>query len=101
MVSLDFAPAHTPVEQPPSQLLPPSEADSSNLDCTNTVDQRTLTNQMEEALDSEVGRLLVATGLATSGHGKLIYNPRATNTVIVMVTDNGSLRSVVKLPFDG
>jgi len=102
MVSLDFATAHTPVEQPPSQLLPPSEADSSNLDCTNTVDQRTLTHQMEEALDSEVGRLLVATGLATSGqNGKLIYNPRATNTVIVMVTDNGSLGSVVKLPFDG
>jgi hypothetical protein len=102
MVSLDFATAHTPVEQPPSQLLPPGEADSSNLDCSNTIDQRTLTNQMEEALDSEVGRLLVATGLATSGpNGKLIYNPRATNTVIVMVTDNGSLGSVVKLPFQG
>src|SRR6202158_2539701 len=102
MVSLDFATAHTPVEQPPSQLLPPGEADSSNLDCSNTVDQRTLTNQMEEALDSEVGRLLVATGLATrSQSGKLVYNPRATNTVIVMVTDNGSLGSVVKLPFDG
>jgi len=102
MVSLDFATAHTPVMQPPSQLLPPGEADTSNLDCFNSVDQRTLTNQMEEALDAEVGRLLVATGLASRGRdGQLIYRPRATNTVIVMVTDNGSLGSVVKAPFDG
>jgi len=102
MVSLDFATVHTPVMQPPSQLLPPGEADTSNLDCANSLDQRTLTNQMEEALDTEVGRLLVATGLAGRGqNGQLIYRPRATNTVIVMVTDNGSLGSVVKAPFDG
>jgi arylsulfatase A-like enzyme len=57
---------------------------------------------MEEALDIEVGRLLVATGLASRGqNGQLIYRPRATNTVVVMVTDNGSLGSVVKIPFDG
>ena len=67
MVSLSFATAHTPVMQPPTQLLPPSEADTSNLDCSNSLDQRVITNQMEEALDSEVGRLLVATGLASRG----------------------------------
>ena len=40
---------------------------------------------MEEALDSEVGRLLVATGLASRGpSGQLIYRPKKTNTVIVM-----------------
>ena len=102
MVSLDFATAHTPVMQPPSQLLPPGEADTSNLDCSNSIEQRALTNQMEEALDLEVGRLLVATGLASRGQsGQLIYHPRETNTVIVLVTDNGSLGSVVKAPFDG
>ena len=42
-------------------------ADTSNLDCSNSIDQRNLTNQMEEALDTEVGRLLVATGLASRG----------------------------------
>jgi hypothetical protein len=56
---------------------------------------------MEEALDSEVGRLLVATGLASRGqNGQLIYRPQQTNTVIVMVSDNGSLGTVVKAPFD-
>ncbi len=102
MVSLDFATAHTPIMQPPIELLPPTEADTSNLDCSNSIAQRVLTNQMEEALDAEVGRLLVATGLASRGqNGQLIYHPRLTNTVIVMVTDNGSLGSVVKAPFDG
>jgi hypothetical protein len=102
MVSVDFATAHTPVMQPPSQLQTPGEPDTSNLDCSNPVDQRVLTNQMEEALDTEVGRLLVSSGLATRGsNGQLIYKPRATNTDIVLVTDNGSLGSVVKLPFDG
>ena len=65
MASVAFATAHTPVMQPPSQLLPSAEADSSNLDCSNSIQQRILTNQMEEALDTEVGRLLVSTGLAS------------------------------------
>jgi hypothetical protein len=101
MVSLAFATAHTPVMQPPAQLLPPGEPDTSNLDCANSLDQRVVTNQMEEALDSEVGRLLVSTGLASRGpNGQLIYHPQQTNTVIVLVTDNGSLGTVVKAPFD-
>jgi len=101
MVSLAFATAHTPVMQPPAQLLQPAEPDTSNLDCSNSLDQRVVTNQMEEALDSEVGRLLVATGLASRGQsGQLIYHPQQTNTVIVLVTDNGSLGTVVKAPFD-
>ena len=101
IASVAFATAHTPVLQPPESLLPPAEPDTSNLDCSGTVDQRTLTNQMEEALDAEVGRLLVATGLASSGQcGRLIYHPKKSNTVVVLVTDNGSLGSVVKVPFD-
>ena len=102
VVSVAFATAHTPVQQPPESLLPAAEPDTSNLDCSSTIDQRTLTNQMEEALDTEVGRLLVATGLATRGpDGQLVYHPKKTNTVIALVTDNGSLGSVVKAPFDG
>ena len=101
MASVAFATAHTPVMQPPSQLLPSSEADTSNLDCSNSIQQRILTNQMEEALDTEVARLLVSTGLASRGpSGRLIYHPRATNTYLIFVTDNGSTASVVKPPFD-
>jgi hypothetical protein len=101
MVSLSFATTHTPLVQPPVQTLPSAEPDSSNLDCGDTVDQRILSNQMEEALDFEIGRFLTATGLATSGlGGQLIYDPRKTNTYVIFVADNGSLGAVVKLPFD-
>ncbi|MGH7934323.1 MAG: hypothetical protein ACREQN_14340 [Candidatus Binataceae bacterium] len=101
MASVMFATAHTPLMQPPSQLLPSSEADTSNLDCADLKDQGVLSNQMEEALDREVGRLLVATGLASlNPKGQLIYSPKNTNTYIILVTDNGSTGTVVKPPFD-
>ncbi len=101
MASVAFATAHTPVMQPPSQLLPSSEMDTSNLDCSDMTQQRVLTNQMEEALDTEVARLLVSTGLASRGPtGQLVYHPKETGTYIIFVTDNGSTPAAVKLPFD-
>ena len=101
MVSLAFASVHTPVMQPPSQLLPAAAPDSSNLDCANSNQQRILTNEMEEALDLEVGRFLVAIGLASRApNGQLIYHPQETNTYVIFVTDNGSTGTVVKVPFD-
>ncbi len=101
MVSLAFAAVHTPVMQPPSQLLPAVEPDSSNLDCANSTQQRILTNEMEEALDMEVGRFLVTIGLASRApNGQLIYQPQKTNTYVIFVTDNGSNGTSVKLPFD-
>ena len=101
MASVALATAHTPVMQPPSQLLPASEPDSSNLDCTNSIQQRALTNQMEEAFDTDVQRLLVSTGLASRGaNGQLIYHPNQTNTYIIFVADNGSTPAAVKTPFD-
>jgi len=101
MAVLSFATAHAPVMQPPSQLLPSNEPDSSNLDCASNLDQRIISNQMEEALDFEVGRFMVELGLATRApNGDLLYNPRASNTYVIFVTDNGSNGAVVKQPFD-
>lgn len=101
MVTLAFASVHTPVMQPPIQLLPTTEPDSSNLDCANPTAQRILTNEMEEALDFEVGRFLVAIGIASrSPNGQLIYRPRETDTYVILVTDNGTTGTVVKVPFD-
>ncbi len=100
MASVTFAIAHTPLMQPPSQLVPASEPDTSNLDCTDLVDQNIINFQMEEALDAEVGRLLVSTGLATTGpNGQLIYKAQ-NNTYVIFVNDNGSTGTVVKSPFD-
>ncbi len=101
MASLSFATVHTPIMQPPPALLPAGSEDTSALDCSNTTEQRVLSNQMIEALDIEVGRLLVETGLAKLGNnGALQYNPDKTETMIIHVGDNGTLGFTVKLPFD-
>jgi hypothetical protein len=56
---------------------------------------------MTEAMDTEFGRILVETGLAFRGKdGELIYDPKASNTMIVIVGDNGTLGGSVKLPFN-
>jgi hypothetical protein len=101
VVTLSFATAHTPIMQPPSQLLSSTVPDTSNLDCTQSADQRIMSDQMIQAMDSEVGRFLVSIGLATNGPGgQLIYNPRASHTYLIVLADNGSSGGVVKPPFD-
>jgi hypothetical protein len=100
MATVSFASAHTPVMQPPIGDAPGS-AQSTDLDCTNVVAQRGLTNLMIESLDTHVGRLLVETGLAErSPDGRLIYQPERTDTMVIIVGDNGTLGNAVKAPFD-
>ena len=56
---------------------------------------------MLEAADTEIGRLLVQTGLATyNSDGSLNYHPEQTNTMVVIIGDNGTYAVSVKLPFD-
>jgi Sulfatase len=101
MATVSFASAHTPVMQPPAAGLPSGEPASSGLDCADPVAQRVLTNLMIESIDQEVGRLLVETGLARRGNdGRLIYRPEQTDTMVVVLGDNGTLGTVVKVPFD-
>jgi arylsulfatase A-like enzyme len=101
MATLSFASAHTPLMQPPVKLVGAAAAATTDLDCGNAVQQRVLQNQMIEALDLEFGRLLVTLGLAQrDADGRLIYNPDATDTMIVVIGDNGTLGGTVKLPFD-
>ena len=103
MATVSYSAAHTPWQQPPRSLAPQTSAGMSGqtLDCNNTVAGRAIQDQMIEAMDTEFGRLLVETGLATrSSDGQLVYDPKASNTVIVIVGDNGSLGYAVKLPFD-
>ena len=101
MVALSFATDHTPLMQPPKQTLPITEPDSSSLDCSNTADQRILSNEMEESMDHEIGDFMVKAGLASyNANGQLVYDPKASNTYVVFVSDNGSLGTVVKAPFD-
>lgn len=101
MVTLSFATDHTPFMQPPSRLLPDQARDTSNLDCEDPVAQQVISNQMEEALDHEIGRFLVQAGIASYDYnGDLVYDPAKSNTYVIVVSDNGSLGTVVKVPFD-
>jgi hypothetical protein len=109
MATVSFSAAHTPWQQPPKKLVPLAPSGISPLDelsCTDdgprgVLDQRIIQDRMTEALDTEFGRLLVETGIAKYNEdGSLNYDPKASNTVIAIVGDNGSLAAAVKLPFD-
>jgi hypothetical protein len=96
-----FASAHTPAMQPPATDAIAGNDAASALDCDDPLAQRELTNLMIESIDTQLARLLVATGLARRGeNGRLIYAPERTDTTVVILGDNGSLGSAVKLPFD-
>lgn len=101
MASISFATDHTPLQPPPYQLLPSGSPDINGLDCSDSSSWPILSNQMIEAMDTEIGRLLVDIGLATRNNdNSLNYDPQKTNTMIVLVGDNGTFGDVVKLPFD-
>lgn len=101
MATVSFASDHTPLMQPPLDERIAGSAAASDLDCSNQNDQRIISNLMIESLDLELGRLLVEIGLAKRlPSGALVYNPRRTDTMVIVVGDNGSLGTVVKLPFD-
>jgi arylsulfatase A-like enzyme len=108
MTTLSYSAAHLPVQPPPRSLLSVDSPDSTAFDCSGHGEQpqsliqlRTLFNQTIEAMDTEIGRFLVQLGLATrKPDGSVDYRPEQTNTMIVIVGDNGSYFNTVRLPFD-
>lgn len=101
MLSLGYSAIHTPVQQPPVELLPEDAEPTGGFDCKDPAQQRVLTNQMLEAMDHEISRLLIETGLATRNYdGSLEYHPEETNTVVIIVGDNGTYAPSVKAPFN-
>jgi len=101
MATVSFSAAHTPLQQAPAALTPSTRTSGDGLQCNNALDVRILQNQMTEAMDTEFGRILIETGLAArNSDGTLDYTPEASNTMIVIVGDNGTLGPSVKLPFN-
>lgn len=101
MASVSYSAIHTPYQQPPLELLPAGTPGNGGLSCIETTGQRTLGNQMLEAMDHEIGRLLVETGLAKRApDGSIVYDPARSNTWVVVVADNGTYLTIVKAPFD-
>jgi hypothetical protein len=106
MSTVSFANDHTPYQQPPQSLLPGPTPDTVGFACTgntkaNEVATRVISNQMIEAMDTEIGNLMVSTGLAgRNTDGSLDYHPEDTNTVVIIIGDNGTFAPGVKVPFD-
>jgi len=104
MATLSYNAIHTPYQQAPDALLPePDPLLNSKLGCASAdlAGQRILGNDMAEAMDKEIGRLLVETGIANrDADGNLDYDPGSSDTMIVWVGDNGTFFTSVKLPFD-
>ncbi|QXP84993.1 sulfatase-like hydrolase/transferase [Methylococcus sp. Mc7] len=101
MVSLGYSAIHAPLQPPPAALLPAGSADTDGYNCTDAGQQRVMGTLMLEAMDKEIGRLLVETGLAKrSTGGGIEYRPEATDTAIVVVGDNGTYTFSVKAPFN-
>jgi hypothetical protein len=105
MATVSFATDHTPLVQPPADETPGSDEDQltiSDLDCSDLVQQRVISDLMITSLDGQVARLLVETGLATrNGDGSVNYEPANTDTMVILLGDNGSLGTTVKdPPFD-
>jgi len=82
--------------------LPTASLPTGGFDClASEANQRVLSNQMIEAMDAEIGRVLIATGIATVGRrGRLELDPERSDTMIVIMGDNGTYAPGVKAPFN-
>ncbi len=101
MATVSYSSAHTPYQQPPTALLPLASVDTNGFNCTAEGQLRVLSNQMIESLDKELGRVMVEVGLATrKPNGELDYHPETTNTMVIIIGDNGTFAPGVKAPFD-
>jgi arylsulfatase A-like enzyme len=102
MATVSYSSAHTPYQAPPTAMLPYASVPTGGFNClTDEADQRVLSNQMIEAMDAEIGRVLVKTGVARRDKfGNLYLQPRHSNTMVVIMGDNGTYAPGVKAPFN-
>lgn len=101
MASVGFTAIHEPVQPPPASLLPSGSPTMDGFKCASTQESREDATLMLEAMDHEMGRILVETGLASyNADGSLNYQPEKTNTVVVITSDNGTWTTSVRAPFD-
>ncbi|WP_017525868.1 sulfatase-like hydrolase/transferase [Pusillimonas noertemannii] len=117
MMSVGYSAIHAPLQLPPLSLIsdttpgrndnllcsPASDIEGAPIgQLTDLVDSHIITNLMVEAMDTEIGRLLVELDLATwNDDGTLNYQPEKTNTIVVVMGDNGTYVNSVKFTEPG
>jgi hypothetical protein len=103
MCTVSYSSIHTPYQQPPTQLYPPGFVWPANVPegNTNEAQIKIVSNLMLYALDQEIGRLLIGTGLARRApSGKIQYQPEFTDTMVIVCGDNGTYYESVNLPYN-
>ena len=103
MCTVSYNSIHTPYQQPPTNLYPPGFVWPAAIPEGNTTAAqiKIVSDLMLYAMDQEIGRLLVGAGLARRlPNGQLDYRPEATDTMIVVVGDNGTYLSSVNFPYN-
>ncbi len=101
MASIGFSAIHAPVQPSPVKLVPKGSLSTSASKCTTSDENIELATQMLEAMDHEFGRVMVETGLAYfNSDGSLNYHPEKTNTVVIVIGDNGTWTTSIREPFD-
>lgn len=102
MATVSYNAIHTPYQEPPMDLYPPGFVWPSDVpENQSPAAIAVLSDLMLAAMDREIGRLLVGTGLAKwDQHGQLVYRPEASNTMIVIAGDNGTYLASVQTPYD-
>ncbi|TSH89143.1 sulfatase-like hydrolase/transferase [Verticiella sediminum] len=118
MLTVGYSGIHTPLQLPPVSLIAEGTpgrndnlvcsplADSENTpvltQVTDLIDNHLITNLMIEAMDRKIGDLLVGLRLARyNDDGTLDYRPEQTDTVVVVVGDNGTYVNSVKFTAPG
>lgn len=107
MCSLSFTGDHDPWQPTPPDTLPPGSSWPAAIplvceeepDVPNpTLAQRRLSDQTIQSMDTQIRRVLLATGLASVKRGKLELT--APDTLVVVIGDNGSFLTTVQAPFN-
>ncbi|MER1968178.1 sulfatase-like hydrolase/transferase [Castellaniella sp. GW247-6E4] len=118
MLTVGYSAIHTPLQVPPVSLIAEDtpgrnddlvcspRADSERTpvltQATDLIDSHLITNLMVEAVDRKIGDLLVGLRLAQyKDDGTLDYHPEQTNTLVVVVGDNGTYVNSVKFTAPG
>ena len=97
MLTVSFNAMHTPVQKPPTDMVPdPTDSAST---CSNAAPPRNVVNMVIEGVDVQIGRVLADLGLAKLAANGRTIQPGSLdlgNTVVVIIGDNGSQGQMVR-----
>lgn len=96
MLTVSYNSVHTPFQKAPTTVIP-DPRDWQSI-CDPLLTERRLLNNMLESTDVEIGRMLADMGLGRLGpDGRRLVSLNLRNTMIVIVGDNGSYGSTVRV----